>query len=192
MKLANTLLLCLVFSFFTLNSTLAQDQANKVQIIRGDIFYGLGPALSKENLAINLGAELQTNFGLLQFRLNKIREGLKVFPEEEPLESLRDVSFLYGWRLNLDESNEKSALKLSILLGLGEVSVTKRGAILSEGSNFGSKKFEKIENRGVGLSYEVSFSSRENRLGAKVAITGNINEIESYSGLIVGFILKIF
>lgn len=189
MKLSKYIVLCFASSFFYPGSLVAQGQSFKDQVNRVDVFFGLGAGLSKESLAINLGSELQTKFGLLQFRVNGIREGIQVLPEEEPIESILDVSLLYGWRINLDKSNDNT---LSILIGIGEVSSIKRGELLSEGSNFGPRKFEKIENRGIGLSYEVSFSSRENKLGAKIAITGNINEIESYSGLTAGFILRLF
>ena len=186
------IMLCLALNVFCISDIKAQFGSQKIPEFRGDVFFGLGPALTEPGLTINFTSEVQSKFGLLQFRLNGIREGLKILPEKEPLESSVDVSLLYGMRFFLDDPNMESKLSLSVLAGIGETTQIKRGNQISVGNTFAPNKYEKIENREIGLSYEISLASRENQLSAKIALVGNFNKSQSYTGIIGGFILKIF
>lgn len=186
-------MLCLALTLFYKTEIKAQYNSLKAQDFRGDVFFLIGPGLSEPGLAFNVGSEIQSKYGLFQFRANGIREATKIFLEKEPIESTKDVSLLYGWRFFLEDPNKESFLSFSVLAGLGEVTQIKRGNQISVSSNgFAPNKYGKIENREIGLSYEISLASRENLMGAKIALVGNLNKTQSYTGIIGGFILKIF
>jgi len=110
-------------------------------------------------------------------------ETIALFPDKEPVERILDVGVLYGWRVHL-----LPELSASAAAGLAATTLVKRGAFLSEGGPFQGTQYEKERTWTVGIPLEIRVQLKDDRDwgGGFVSLVGNVNNVESYGGLMLG------
>ncbi len=190
MTILKSIAICFGILLIFQSNLKGQSSDSEPQGVQVELYtLALGPALTKEDLAYNFGVGLKSEVGLLQFRVNGIYEGIRVLADE-PLEHSQDIGLLFGKSILLGRKRPESNLFLSILGGVAVVRIIEQGDLISAG-NIGGRRYEEIKHIRMGFPYEVSVSSSGNRFGVKVALSGNVNQEESYSGITVGFLLRL-
>jgi hypothetical protein len=158
------------------------------------MFLDLGPSLPvAEELTFNTGVELESGFGLLQFRVSGIHEGLNLF-DDSPREKTWDLALLYGWRIFETKGVQQETLSVSVLAGVSRVTTVRRGKLISVPGDgvWGANEYEKIKDHALGIPFEVSLLSGSEKFGVRIAVVGNINRLDNYAGIVGGFALKLF
>lgn len=181
----------LLFLIFFSKNVIGQAFDFESEDVRLNVIAALGSSLSDE-LAFNFTAEVGDGQRILQLRYAGNHEGLKMFAAS-PQESSTDISFLYGTELPIKEL-EGSKSTFLIAAGVGYTVIVTKGDFLTDGGDhiFGNDNYEKIEKVTVGLPFEFSFNNYSDKIGFRAAFIGNLNEFESYVGLIGGFSVRLF
>jgi hypothetical protein len=136
---------------------------------------GVGGGSGKFGGGLNLSGQLN---GLsLSARLISTQE-LQFMSTSSPIPSVLDFAVLVGARMQ-----ERSA-SITFEAGPGYVRCTSRGEFLrSEGFIFGHTYYETVHTNAVGLALQSQLYIR----GFGVTLYGNVNEAESFAGVLVCF-----
>ena len=145
----------------------------------GGSFGSFGPqAFDGPSLGGSL--EFRTPYGLFAGRVTSATETLAFFPSRKPVEKNYDVGLLYGWRVDAGPE-----VFMSAAAGVSVATIVRRGEKTNDGYVFVSAKYERLQDRVIGLPVQARLRYGEG-VGFSVGLFGNFNRVESYGGVLLG------